>query len=268
MNRENKKGAGLCPAIRLAVELLWFFFFFATLSPACAALVFQDDYEKDNLNADITEVFRTPAIGPALSAAWYHALGNLVIQPSARVVDHLDGKAARVEVPQFCALDYIEYLGTALGGKVFLLSWDIEVGEVNGGWGMFLIRFPTADPPNSMQVLFGFLDDGRIIRFSGKPAVDTLVPVGTFLPGVRYSVRFVYDLVAKSYSAALNGETLVDREPIPVHFDLAAIDKFGFDINQRLDLPEHTPQGNVYHVDNIRLIVLDAVYLPLILRGQ
>ncbi len=80
------------------------------------------------------------------------------------------------------------------------------------------------------------LDDGRLIRFSGPPAVDTLVPVGTFQAGSRYTVRFDYDLVSNCFSASLNGARVVNREPIPSHFNFAAIDKFGFDVNQKIAL--------------------------------
>jgi hypothetical protein len=236
---------------------------------AQGTLLFLDDYEGDALNDDITGVFRTPTVGPSLSAAWYQAMGPLVVYPTAKVVNRLDGRAARVDVPQYCSLDYIEYLGASYGSKKFLISWDIAVSAVNGGWGMFLVRFPTSDPPDSMQVLFGFLDDGRVIRFSGKPAVDTLVPVGTFLADTRYSVRFVYDLVSKRYSADINGVRVVDHEPIPGHFALTSIDKFGFDLNQRINLPDiPPPQGNTYFVDNIRFATLESIFLPLMLRGN
>jgi hypothetical protein len=242
---------------------------FSLPGPAWTALIFLDDYEKEALNADITEIFRTPTVGPSGSAAWYHAVGNLVILPSARVVNHLDVKLVRVEVPIGCAIDYIEHLGVPYSGRVFYISWDIEVSKINGGWGMFLIRFPTTDT-DGMQVLFGFLDDGRVIRFSGKPAIETLVPVGTFRAGTRYAVRFAYDLIAKHYSATLNGVQVVAREPIPDYFDLTAFDRFGFDINQGQGLPDlpHPPQGNIYHVDNIRLEVGGSIWLPLILKGH
>jgi len=217
------------------------------------------------LNADITDVFRTPKVGPPLSAAWYQAVGPA----KAQVVNRLDGKAAQVDVPQGCSLDYIERLGETYGNRIFSISWDIEVVAINGGWGMFFVRFPTSDPPNSMQVLFGFIDDGRLVRFSGKPAVDTIVSVGNFQAGTRYSVWLIYDLVSFRYSVSLNGIRVVDQEPIPGHFALTGIDKFGFDLNQKITLPDIPPsQGNTYYVDNIRFATLESIYLPIVLKGK
>ena len=242
----------------LFLWLLW------SLPPARATLISLDDYEGNfpSLDLDITGVFRTPSVGPPFSAAWYQPTGSA----KAYLVQGLDGQAARVVVPQGGSLDYIENLGGLYGNKIFWITWDIVVTEINGGWGMFFIRFPTVN--NSMQILFGFLDDGRLIRFSGPPAVDTLVAVGTFLAGTRYTVRFEYDLGARCFSAALNGIQVVDREPIPSHFNVNAIDKFGFDINQKIALPDLPPaQGNMYYVDNIRFEELESSYLPLILNG-
>ncbi len=231
---------------------------------AQATLISLDDYEGNfvSLDLDITGVFRTPTVGPPFSAAWYQPTGS----SKAYLVQALDGQAARVVVPQGGSLDYIENLGGPYGNKIFWITWDIVVTEINGGWGMFFIRFPTVN--NSMQILFGFLDDGRLIRFSGPPAVDTLVPVGTFQAGTRYKVRFEYDLISHCFSASLNGVRVVNREPIPSHFNVGAIDKFGFDINQKITLPDLPPaQGNMYYVDNIRFEELESSYLPLVLTG-
>jgi len=260
----NPKVAGLrsTPVVQSLFILLALFSF--NLS-AQGELIFLDDFEKDALNADITNVFRTPTVGPPLSAAWYQAVGPA----KAQVVNRLDGKAAQVTVPQGCSLDYIERLGGTYGNRIFSISWDIEVAAINGGWGMFFVRFPTSDPPNSMQVLFGFLDDGRLVRFSEKPAVDTLVPVGFFKAGTRYFVWLLYDLVSFRYSVSLNGIRVVDQEPIPSYLAVGGIDKFGFDINQKISLPDIPPsQGNTYYVDNIRFATLESIYLPIVLKEK
>ncbi len=239
--------------------LLAFFLFIPSTQGSVISL---DDFEGDALNADITNVFRTPTVGPPLSAAWYQAVGPA----KAQVVNRPDGKATQVDVPQGCSLDYIERLGGTYGNRIFSISWYIEVAAINGGWGMFFVRFPTSDPPNSMQVLFGFIDDGRLVRFSGKPSVDTIVSVGNFQAGTRYSVWLIYDLVSFRYSVSLNGIRVVDQEPIPGYLAFDGIDKFGFDINQKIILPDIPPsQGNTYYVDNIRFATLESIYLPIVL---
>jgi hypothetical protein len=256
-SRPNCRDLSFCLFVLLTV--------LSFIPSAQGSLIFLDDFQADGLDADITNVFRTPTVGPPLSAAWYQAVGPA----KAQVVNRFDGKAAQVDVPQGCSLDYIERLGGTYGNRIFLISWDLEVAAINGGWGMFFVRFPTSDPPNSMQVLFGFIDDGRLVRFSGKPALDTLVSVGKFQAGTRYSVWLIYDLVSFRYSVSLNDVRVVDQESIPDHFALTGIDKFGFDINQKITLPDIPPsQGNTYYVDNVRFATLESIYLPILLKGN
>lgn len=214
--------------------------------PTYKSLLFVDDYEGAYVSADITNIFRIPTIG--LSAAWYEGCEFA----TAMLVSRMDGMAVEVNVPEGCHLDYIGNLGQAVGNKVFLLTWDIEIKAVYDGGGMFFVRFPRND--NGMQVLFGFLDDGRVIRFNGNPSLDTLVHVGTFQPGTRYRVYFIWNLVAKTYSVFFDGAWIVDGEPIPDHFKVDAIEKFGFDINQFIAEQAGLPpaQGNIYYVDNIK----------------
>ena len=217
--------------------------------PTHKSLLFVDDYQEGGYTMpDITDVFRTPTIGPPKSAAWYEGCESA----TAMLVSRMDGMAVEVNVPKGCHLDYIGNLGQAVGNKVFLLAWDIEIKAVYDGGGMFFVRFPRTT--SGMQVLFGFLDDGRVIRFNGNPSLETLVPVGTFEAGTRYRVYFIWNLVAKTYSVFFDGAWIVDGEPIPDHFKVDAIEKFGFDINQFIaDQEGLTPaQGNIYYVDNIQ----------------
>ena len=216
--------------------------------PTHKSLLFVDDYQEVGPYPSpfITDLFRIPTIG--LSAAWYEGCEFA----TAMVVSRMDGMAVEVNVPEGCHLDYIGNLGQAFGNKVFLLTWDIEIKAVNGGGGMFFVRFPRND--DGMQVLFGFLDDGRVIRFDGNPSLATLVHVGTFQAGTRYRVYFIWNLVAKTYSVFFDGAWIVDGEPIPDHFKVDAIEKFGFDINQFIaEQAGLSPaQGNIYYVDNIK----------------
>ena len=235
---------------------------------ARGAVIFLDDFEGDSLNAVITSAIRTPTVGPANSAGWVNPHNS----PLVRVVAGPAGREAFVDVPQGTSLDYLGRLGGNFGNNLFFINWDIMVDRVNGGWGLFLIRFPRSDDPArlDMQVLFGFMDDGRLIGFSAEPLIDNMVTYGTFQPGTRYAVSFVYDLVSRFYSVSLNGARVVDRQPIPGYLAVDFIDKFGFDINQRLPIPDHPPQGNTYYVDNIRFVRFDpteSIWLPLILKS-
>ena len=228
--------------------------------PAHRSLLFADDYQEPAPSSPfITNLFRTPTTG--LSAAWYDGCESA----AAMLVDRMDGMAAEVSVPQGCHLDYVGYLNQAVGNKVFLLTWDIEIQAVNGGGGMFFVRFSRNDT-TGMQVLFGFLDDGRVIRFDGEPSLATLVQVGTFQAGTRYRVYFIWNLVAKTYSVFFDGTWIVDGEPIPGYFKVDAIERFGFDLNQVIAESEGLPaaKGNIYYVDNIKFgpLLEKSVSLP------
>lgn len=217
------------------------------------AVFFRDDYEADPLGGDITDVFRTPAIGPAASAAWYEGHGA----SAASVVTRLAGQAAQVAVPAGTALDYVARLGQTNAPAAFLLSWEMEFAQVNGGGGMFFVRFPRADD-NGMQVLFGFLDDGRVIRFFDEPATNTFVAVGAFQAGTRYRTHFIYDLASAEYSVLFGETWVVDHAPIPAHFKMDGIHQFGFDVNQTLGLPGQPALGNVYYVDDVTFAPLSG----------
>ncbi|MDD4997295.1 MAG: hypothetical protein PHI99_04040 [Syntrophales bacterium] len=242
----KKSGLFLLAVILISAPLA----LLAASIPTHKSLLFVDDYQETGPYPSpfITNIFRTPTIGPPESAAWYEGCESA----TAKLLDRLDGKAVEVNVPEGCHLDYIGNLGQAVGNKVFLLSWDIEIKAVNGGGGMFFVRFPKND--DGMQVLFGFLDDGSVIRFNGNPSLATLVHVGSFQAGTRYRVYFIWNLVAKTYSVFFDGAWIEDGEPIPEHFKVDAIEKFGFDINQFIAESEGlTPaQGNIYYVDNIQ----------------
>ena len=125
---------------------------FSLALPARAALIFLDDFEGDGLNAVITDVVRTPTVGPS-------EFGRLG-QPSADRRSRsgwcagLDGKAAFVDVPQGGSLDYLGRLDGSHGNNIFLIAWDIEVA-IDNGLGLFLF-VSRSNNPIDMQVLFGF----------------------------------------------------------------------------------------------------------------
>ncbi len=211
-----------------------------------------DDYEGD-APGDVLDVFRTPSLGPLNSVAWYEGHG----ERTAVVTNGLDGQAALLTVPPATALDYIAYLGATNVPAAYLLTWDMEFAEVNGGGGMFFVRFSRADG-NGMQVLFGFLDDGRIIRFFDEPSYETFVEVGTFEAGTRYRTYFIYDLASATFSVLFDGQWIVDHAAIPALFKMDGITQFGFDLNQTLGLPGQPGLGNTYLVDNVRFGLLNG----------
>jgi hypothetical protein len=232
--------------------------------PAQAEVIFLDDYENLNLYDVITGGLRTPTVGPVNSAIWIEPHGS----PLAQVNAVLDGKAVEVTVPQGSTLDYLATLGASYSNGRFVVQWDMIVGQVNGGSGMFFVRFPRPDL-SDMQILFGFLDDGRLIAFYENPHdhPTSYTVVGHFTAGIRYNVRLLFDLTAGRYSILLNGQTLLFDQPIPNYLSVHAINKFGFDLNQTISLLPQTPLGNSYLVDNVRFSQLDhELYLPLLMK--
>ena len=226
---------------------------------AYAEQIFVDDYEGMIAGADLTNVLRTPTLGPANSAGWISASGSA----TAQVVAALDGMAANVNVPKESAIDYLAYLQAEYGNGRFLVEWALMVDKVNNDRGLFAVRFPT--PGNSMQILFGFLNDGRLIRFNDTPSAASLIKVGQFIADTRYNVQLIYDLATDRYSVALNGVDVIVDVPIPTYLDAVSIDRFGFDINQTSNIPlpdMPVPEGNNYIVDNVHFSRIEAVPEP------
>lgn len=209
-------------------------------------LILQDDYEESGVGETITDVFRSPTIGAYNSTAWYEGHGA----SEATVIARLDGHCAEVYVPSNTALDYISHLDLSCSGLPFLLTWDIEIQSRNGGGGMFFVRFPAV--VDGMQILFGFLDDGRVIRFFDVPATNTFETVGTWQAQTRYRVHLIYDLASATYSVLFDGTWIVNHAAIPGYLATNSISEIGFDVNQTIGLPGQPAQGNTYYIDNVR----------------
>jgi hypothetical protein len=225
-----------------------------------------DNYEGLDQGTDLTNIIRTPIVGPNDSAGWVSATGSA----QANVVIALDGMAANVVVPKEGTFDYLANLKAEYGNESFIVGWDIVINELKSDPGLFAVRFPT--PSNSMQILFGFMNDGRLISFNDTPSASSLVGVGTFTANTRYTVSMIYNLKDDIYSVSLNDVSLIVNKPIPTYLDSNSIDRFGFDINQsNVILPDMPlPQGNTYLVDNISFSRSEAVPEPgtLLLLGS
>ena len=232
---------------------------FLSVLPAQAELIFLDNYTGMAAGSDLKDIQRTPTVGPANSAEWIsHGTSS-----TANVVAALDGMSAGVTVPVDSTMDYLARLGTEYG-ESYLIQWDIIIDQVSSSpdYGMFTVRFPKED---SMQILFGFLNDGRIIRFDKDPHVygtASIVNVGTFVADTRYNVSLLYDLVGDKYSVSINGVDIFTNAAIPDYLDRVSINQFGFDINQSMTVDGYAPQGNAYYVDNISFTRMDAVPEP------
>jgi hypothetical protein len=228
------------------------------ISPAGAEVIILDNYEGMSVNIPLTGMFRTPSIGPVDSVGWISSVGG----SGAQVIIGLDNLAAGVNVPQGGALDYLANFKQVYSGGSYRVEWDMMVNRVGSDPGLFMVRFPT--PDNNMQILFGFMNDGRLIRFDLQPSPSSLVEVGTFMQDTRYAVALTYDLDADRYSVALNGLNVIMAQAIPSYLNGVSIDRFGFDINQSeaIQLNGQIPQGNSYWVDNVRFSRIEPVPEP------
>lgn len=233
---------------------------FLSICPAQAELIFLDNYTGMAAGSDLKDIQRTPTVGPANSAEWIsHGTSS-----TANAAASLDGMSAGVRVPVGSTMDYLARLGTEYGGGSFLVHWDIIVDQVSAStdYGMFTVRFPKEE---SMQILFGFLNDGRIIRFDKDPhdyGTASIVNVGTFEADTGYNISLLYDLVGDKYSVSINGVDIFTNVAIPDYLDRISINQFGFDINLSMTVDGYAPQGNAYYVDNISFTRVEAVPEP------
>ena len=213
-------------------------------SPAGAAPVYLDNFEQFTVGTDLTTITYTPAIGGTNSALLHPHFGTPTL-PHVTAVSAVGSIAAEFNLPVGSGEDYLGQFQTTFTDVRLVFDWDITVANLNEGLGGFFIRFPT--PTLDMQVLMGFLDDGRLIVFSGQPAPETVVEIGTYEAGVTYHPRLALDLLSDTYSVWLDGSPLLLGQPIPAHINSESIHQFGFDSNEHLESSE----GNVFLLDNV-----------------
>jgi hypothetical protein len=210
---------------------------------------------------DLTNLTYTPDIG-GVDATTFGAFGAA----GATVTAALFGGsvAARVDLPAGTGDDYLGRFFTTFTDRVLDVQWELTTTAVASGIGGFFIRFPTAAGiPDGMQLLAGFLNDGRIIAFNNLPVLMDADQIGTYDVGTTYAVRVLYDLPADRYSFFLNGVLLADR-PIPIHLHADEVYQFGFDVSQVL-----APAGASQHFfDDVRVdVVPEPATMMLVASG-
>ncbi len=136
------------------------------------------------------------------------------------------------------------------------VSWDLTVLSNNTGIGGFFIRFPS--PVTGMQILLGYIDDGRIVVFTDTPSASTLMAIGTYLPGETYNTRLDYNLLLDQYSVYVDGSLLLGNQPIPGYLEMTSIGSFGFDVTEAF--PES--QGNEFIMDNVIFSIDETPSVP------
>jgi hypothetical protein len=105
-----------------------------------------------------------------------------------------------------------------------------------------------------MQVLMGFVDDGRVVVFNGIPSPATVETIGSWVAGTTYHAHLILDQPGNTYSVLLNGMPLVTGRAIPPHINASTIHQFGFDSNEAMP----TSQGNRFVLDNVQVTLADA----------
>ena len=213
---------------------------FLSSSPCLGVQLFLEGYDPaPSAGNDLKNIQRTPDTGPPGSWALWSSHDSL---STAQTATALDGISAAIKVPPASAMDYQGWLGGNEYTGRFLLQWSIIVDAISpdsNDLGLFSVRFPTAT--SGMQILFSFMNNGRLITFDSNPnlnGVDSIVDVGTFLADTRYDVDFVYDLFNDTYSVSMNGNHVISEMPIPDYLDRTSIDQFGFDISQAIQLKD------------------------------
>ncbi|MEO5742650.1 MAG: PEP-CTERM sorting domain-containing protein [Vicinamibacterales bacterium] len=216
--------------------------------PAAAAPVYLDTFEQFTVGTDLTNITYTPAIG-GINSALLHPHFGTPTSPHVTAVNAFGSIAAEFNLPIGSGEDYLGSFQTTYTNVPLVFDWDFEALGSNDGLGGFFIRFPT--PDLDMQVLMGFLDDGRVIVFSGQPSPETIEEIGTYLAGVNYHASLALDLASDTYSVWLDGSPLLLGQPIPAHINNTSIHQFGFDSTEHMGSSE----GNVFLLDNVSVAV-------------
>ena len=226
--------------------------------PAESAPIYVDDFEQFSAGTDLTSAVYTPAVGGVDAARFKPHLDNTV--PSAvTAISHNGSMGAEFSLPEGSGQDYLGQFFTTYVETPLNFEWDFTARELNGGIGGFFIRFPT--PTLDMQVLMGFLDDGRVIVFRGIPSPATIFTIGSYNADQTYRTRLLLDLPADRYGVWLDGVALLLDEPIPAQTNSVGIHQFGFDSNEKLIFPPGS-FGNEFIIDNVEVSVDGDVAVP------
>ena len=217
---------------------------------AGAAPIYVDNFEQFSTGTDLTNATYTPTVG-GTNATTFHSFGPLGL--ATVTAASANGSIASVwDLPSGSAEDYLGRFFTTYVEPVAVFTWDFSADNLNDGFGGFFIRFPT--PTLDMQVLMGFLDDGRVIVFNDTPSPSTFDTVGSFDADVVQHSMLTLNLPANTYSVVINGTPLVTNRAIPPHINNATIHQFGFDSNEEM----LTAQGNRFILDNVEVTLADA----------
>jgi hypothetical protein len=215
-----------------------------------AAPVYVDNFEQFALGVDLTNATYTPTLG-GTNATTFHSFGPS--SPATVTTVNAGGSVASSwDLPVGSGEDYLGRFFTTYIEQAAIFTWDFTAENQNDGFGGFFIRFPT--PTLDMQVLMGFLDDGRVVVFNDVPSLSTFELIGTYAPDTVQHAQLTLDLPANSYSVFLNGTPLLVGRAIPPHINNATIHQFGFDSNEAMP----SAQGNVFVLDNVQVSLVDA----------
>ncbi len=227
-------------------------------APTSAGPIYVDDFENFSVGTNLTNAVYRPAVGGDNAARFEPHLDNTAAS-AVTAITHGGSIAAKFSLPQGSGQDYLGQFFTTYVEMPLTFEWDFTAENLNGGIGGFFIRFPT--PDGDMQVLMGFVDDGRVVVFRGIPSLLTAFTIGAYNADQTYRARLLLDLPTNRYGVWLDGTPLLVDEPIPVQTNSAAIHQFGFDSNEKLIFPPGS-FGNEFVIDNIRVTVDGQVPEP------
>ena len=217
----------------------------ATRDAEAGLIIYSDNFDQFALGTDLTSITYTPAVGQVNSAT----LNTFEGTSTKTAVNFGGSRAVEIQVPKDSGIEYVGGLPGAYSNTVLQFRWDTTFASLNDGLGGYFIRFPS--PVFGMQVLMGYLDDGRITVFDGPPSLATIVPIGTFDAGVTYRTRLDVDLRNDVYSVYVDGAPLLLNAVLLDYVNQTTFDRFGFEAD------ENTPSsaGNTWYIDNISVAV-------------
>lgn len=227
---------------------------FCHTSSASAAVIYLDDFEQFAVGTDLTNLNYMHVL-PAVAGTTAKFRSFVPeVAATVRAIGFNGSVASEWDLPPGSGEDYLGRFLTTYTEQTTIYDFDLTGEATNAGFGGFFIRFPT--PTLDMQVLMGFLDDGRVVVFNDHPSPLTVDVVGAWVAGTTYRTRLILDQPANTYSVLLNGVPLplVTGRDIPVHINRTTIHQFGFDSNEAMP----TAQGNRYVLDNVVVTRVDA----------
>ena len=220
------------------------------LMPACAQVVYFDNFEQFAPGTSLTTVTYTPASGPPAATATTRVLNGSPTITASRLLGStcafFDNSAVTNKS------EYRASPSQPLTDQVLEITWKMFIKSTNSGPGIFMVSVPTTDPVANYNPPLAFLDTGSVIALTNGPL--PLEPVTVLGSWASFANTFMASRLILNYPErklwfSLNAQPTASL-PLGPYFS-TLVDAFTFTAFERTQ----GSVGNQFALDDVKVEV-------------